>query len=145
MVRTAWKRLTPIALVVGIGLTTPGLAGVKLITLPPRERLEIQLDHTRVTLVEEERAVPLTQGINEVVFAWANASIDRNSIQLRPLSGPGKVEVLSVSYPPGQNALTWQVASEHAGPALVRISYLIGRLEKTFAYRAEADSGRTRR
>jgi hypothetical protein len=72
------------------------------------------------------------------VFAWANTAIDRNSIQLRPLSGPGKVEVLSVSYPPGQSALTWQVASENSGPALVRISYLIGRLDKTFAYRAEA-------
>jgi hypothetical protein len=137
MARTAWNRLAPIALIVGLGLATPGFAGIKLITLPPRERVEIQLDHAQVTLVEEERRVPLTQGINEVVFAWANTSIDRNSIQLRPLSGPGKVEVLSVSYPPGQNALTWQVASDTAGPALVRISYLIGRLDKTFAYRAE--------
>ncbi len=135
MVCTVWKRLALIALV--FSLSTPGFAGIRLITLPPRERVEIQLDHARVTLVEEERRVPLTRGVNEVVFSWANTSIDRNSIQLRPLSGPGKVEVLSVSYPPGQNALTWQVASEKAGPALVRISYLIGRLDKTFAYRAE--------
>jgi hypothetical protein len=115
-------------------------AGIKLITLPPRERVEIHLEHASATLVEEERRVPLTRGVNEVVFAWANTSIDRNSIQLRPLSGPGagKVEVLSVSYPPGENALTWQVASEKAGAASVRISYLIGRLDKTFAYRAEA-------
>jgi len=138
MARRTSKTLTLIALVVGIAAATPGFAGIKLITLPPRERVEIQLDHIRMTLVEEERRVPLTQGINEVVFAWANTSIDRNSIQLRPLSGPGKVEVLSVSYPPGQSALTWQVAAENSGPALVRISYLIGRLDKTFAYRAEA-------
>jgi hypothetical protein len=133
----AWNRLALIALVAGFGLASPGFAGIRLITLPPRERVEIQLDHARVTLVEEERSVPLTQGVNEVVFSWANTSIDRNSIQLRPLGGAGAVEVLSVSYPPGQNALTWQVAAETAGPALVRISYLIGRLDKTFAYRAE--------
>jgi len=137
MLRTVWNKFALITLVAGISLSTPVFAGIRLITLPPRERVEIQLDHTRVTLVEEERRVPLTQGVNEVVFSWANTSIDRNSIQLRPLGGPGNVEVLSVSYPPGQNALTWQVASEKAGPALVRISYLIGRLDKTFAYRAE--------
>lgn len=137
MSRSLRNSLGPLALALGLGLTTPGLAGIKLITLPPRERVEIQLDHGRVTLVEEERRVPLTQGLNEVVFAWANTSIDPDSIQLRPLSGPGTVEVLSVSYPPGQNALTWQVASEQSGPALVRISYLIGRLDKSFAYRAE--------
>jgi hypothetical protein len=134
----AWKRLVLSALIVGSGLATPASAGIKLITLPPRERVEIHLDHARVTLVEEERVVPLAAGVNEVVFAWANTSIDRNSIQLRPLSGPGDVRVLSVSYPPGESALTWQVASPKAGPARVRISYLIGRLDKSFAYRAEA-------
>jgi hypothetical protein len=137
MARTVWRKFVPIALGVGLALATPGFAGIQLITLPPRERVEIQLDHARVTLVEEERRVPLTEGVNEVVFAWANTSIDPNSIQLRPLNPVGRVEVLSVSYPPGQNALTWQVAAEQAGPALVRISYLIGRLDKTFAYRAE--------
>ncbi len=97
MLRTVWNRFALITLVAGISLSTPVFAGIRLITLPPRERVEIQLDHARVTLVEEERRVPLTQGINEVVFAWANTSIDRSSIQLRPLNGPGKVEVLSAS------------------------------------------------
>ena len=97
---TAWNRLALIALVAGFSLATPGLAGIRLITLPPRERVEIQLDHARVTLVEEERRVPLTQGVNEVVFSWANTSIDRNSIQLRPLERyRARYEVLSVSYP----------------------------------------------
>ena len=34
------------------------LARVKLITLPVRERVEIQLDNASATLVEEERVVP---------------------------------------------------------------------------------------
>lgn len=117
----------------------PAAAGIKLITLPPRERVEIQLDSPRVTLVEEERLVPLAAGVNDVVFAWANAFIDRDSIQFRCLTDPEQIRVLSVSYPPGENALTWQVAAPRAGPARVRISYVIGQLDKSYAYRAVAD------
>ncbi|MDH3627904.1 MAG: DUF4139 domain-containing protein [Acidobacteriota bacterium] len=133
-----WKKHLLGTLIVTLAPSLPLIAGIKLITLPPRDRVEIQLDHGQVTLVEEERRVPLTAGLNEVVFAWANTSIDRSSIQLRPLEAPGDVEVISVSYPPGQSELVWQVAARSAGPARVRISYLIGRLDKTFAYRAEA-------
>ncbi len=112
--------------------------GVKLITLPARERVEIQLDNQQATLVEEERIVPLAQGANDVVFKWANTNIDKASIQLRCLTDPGTIRVLSVSYPPGENALTWQVFAPKAGSARVRISYIIGRLDKSFAYRAIA-------
>ena len=103
-----------------------------IITLPPRERVEIQLDNPEVTLVEEERIVPLAKGLNDVVFAWANASIDKDSIQFRCLTDPEHIRVLSVSYPPGENALTWQVWSPKAGSARVRISYLIGRLDMAY-------------
>lgn len=113
-------------------------ASVKLITLPPRERVEVQLDNPNVTLVEEERLVPLNAGVNEVVFGWANANIDKQSIQFRCLTDPEDIKVLSVSYPPGENALTWQVASPKAISARVRISYIIGGLGKSFAYRAVA-------
>lgn len=121
-----------------LALAWPAAASVKLITLPPRERVEVQLDNPNVTLVEEERVVPLTAGVNDVVFGWANANIDKNSVVFRCLSDPEHITVLSVSYPPGENALTWQVASPAATAARVRISYLIGRLEKSYAYRAVA-------
>lgn len=116
----------------------PALAGVKLITLPARERVEIQLDNLHATLVEEERVVPLARGTNDVVFKWANTNIDKSSIQFRCLTDPGQIKVLSVSYPPGENALTWQVFTPRAGSARVRISYIIGQLDKSFAYRAIA-------
>ena len=45
------------------------LARVKLITLPVRERVEIQLDNAAATLVEEERVVPLVKGENQVDFS----------------------------------------------------------------------------
>ena len=129
--------LPAVALSLG-SLSSPAAASVKLITLPPRERVEVQLDNPDVTLVEEERLVPLTTGVNEVVFAWANANIDKDSIQLRCLTDPDRIKILSVSYPPGENALTWQIAAPEATSARVRISYIIGRLDKSFAYRAIA-------
>lgn len=116
----------------------PAAAGIKLITLPVRERVEIQLDNPGATLVEEERIVPLAAGVNDVVFAWANTNIDKSSIQFRCLTHPDRIKVLSASYPPGENALTWQVYAPVAGSAKVRISYIIGRLDKSFTYRAVA-------
>jgi hypothetical protein len=121
-----------------LGIASPAPAGVKLITLPERERVEIQLDHPGATLVEEERIVPLAKGVNDVVFAWAVTNIDKSSIQFRCLTDPEHIKVISVSYPPNENALTWQVFSPEAGSAKVRISYIIGGLDKTFAYRAVA-------
>jgi hypothetical protein len=129
-------RLLPV--VAALATAVPATAGVKLITLPARERVEIQLDHAAATLVEEERVVPLAAGVNDVVFAWANTNIDPGTIQLRCLTDPDEIKILSVSYPPNENALTWQVASPRAGSARMRISYIIGRLDKTFAYRATA-------
>lgn len=125
----------------GLSLLVPALpaAGdIKLITLPPRERVEIQLDNGQATLVEEERIVPLAAGVNDVVFAWTNTYIDASSIQLRCLTNPEEIKVLSVEYPPGQNALIWQVTSPKAGSARIRISYIIGQLDKSFTYRATA-------
>ncbi len=136
-------------------------ARIKLITLPVRQRVEIQLDNPNATLVEEERIVPLVKGVNQVDFSWANTQIDPNTIVFRVVArdegeeaesedGQGEdgkgdnpkpldVKVLSVSYPPNEAALVWQVAASGSGSARVRISYLLGRLTKSFNYRAVAD------
>jgi hypothetical protein len=49
-----------------------------------------------------------------------------------------EVRLIAVSKPPNENALTWQVFSTAAGSARVRISYLLGGLNESFAYRAVA-------
>jgi hypothetical protein len=134
-------------------LPSTALARIKLITLPVRERVEIQLDNPNATLVEEERIVPLVKGVNQVDFSWANTQIDPNTIVFRVIGGTGgeaakdaaagdakslDVKVLSVSYPPNEAALVWQVSSSDSGSARVRISYLLGNLTKSFNYRAVA-------
>ena len=114
------------------------LGRIKLITLPVRERVEVQLDHEQATLVEEERIVPLVKGENQVDFSWANTQIDPNTIVFRVVDAKGDVKVLSVSYPPNEAALVWTVGAAESGSARVRISYLLGKLGKSFNYRAVA-------
>lgn len=129
-------------LVVVLGTPTETLARIKLITLPVRERVAIHLDHPEVTLIEEERIVPLVRGTNQVDFSWANTRIDPDTIVFRvlePVGGSGlDARVLSVSYPPDENALVWAVSANDSGAAKVRISYVLGGLDKDFHYRAVA-------
>ena len=117
-------------------------ARIKLITLPPRERVEIQLDNANATLVEEERIVPLVKGENQIDFSWANTQIDPGTIVFRvtgPVGDkPVEAKVLSVSYPPQEAALIWSVGASDSGSARIRISYLLGNLGKSFNYRAVA-------
>jgi len=122
-----------------LALSQPVFARIKLVTLPVRQRVEIQLEHDRVTLVEEERIVPLAKGLNQIDFAWANTAINKDSIQFRTLTDPENIKVLSVSYPPNENALVWSVYSPQSSSARVRISYIIGGLSKSFIYKALAD------
>lgn len=119
-------------------------ARIKLITLPLRERVEIQLDNESATLVEEERIVPLVAGANQIDFSWRNTSVNPASVVFRVLPANGQADVnariISVSYPPNEAALVWTVSADAAGAARVRISYLIGGVTRSFSYRAVADA-----
>ena len=115
-------------------LPSTAMARIKLITLPVRERVEIQLDNPNATLVEEERIVPLVEGVNQVDFSWANISIDKDSIVFRVIEADGEVNVLNTNYPPNENALYWVVSAEKAGPAVIRISYLVGNMTTQPSY-----------
>ena len=113
-------------------------ARTKLTTLPPRETVRIDLSSGQQGLAEENRTINLVEGLNHVDFSWAGTLIDMNSIQIRALQTPGKVNVLSTSYPPNEQALFWDVYSEKSGPAEFRISYLINGFAKRTEYMATA-------
>ncbi len=148
------RRGALVALVILCGVSAAH-ARIKLTTLPVRERVEVQLDNPAATLVEEERIVTLLTGANQVDFSWANTHILKGTIQFRVVNMPardaaagdhpsivrpdGKVEtirVLNVAYPPGENSLVWEVYTEKAFAARVRISYIISNLSRSFDYRA---------
>lgn len=132
-----------------LSVATPAFARVKMTALPQRERVEIQLDNGRYTLVEEERIVPLLRGKNAIDFSWSNTRIDKNSIQFRPLAirergrfrplTKGEINIINVAYPPSENALVWEVGARQACALKARVSYLISNLSRSFSYRALAD------
>jgi hypothetical protein len=121
-------------------MAPPASARIKLATLPVRERVEIQLENENATLVEEERVVTLLKGTNQIDFSWTNTQIDKWTILFRPLAVADTVRVINQSYPPGENALVWEVFADKAGPVKVRISYIIGNLRRSFSYRATAEA-----
>ena len=120
---------------------TNSYARIKLITLPVREHVEIQLENEQATIIEEERIVPLRKGNNEIDFSWHNTSIRPETIVFRVLDDESqlKTNVLSVSYPPNESALTWIVSANQNVSARVRITYAISRLGKQYHYIARAD------
>lgn len=61
--------LYPLGILLLLGAAPPdALARIKLTTLPVRERVEIQLDHAQIALVEEERIVPLVRASIRWIF-----------------------------------------------------------------------------
>lgn len=134
------KFLAPILLALSLAL--PLAAEVKLTTLPDRERVVVRFEDNGRVLVEELRTLTLDQGSTAVNFTWLGVNIDRASIQMLGVSGV-PFNVIRATYPPGQgNSLSWDVSSKAAGPAQVRISYLLDGLSREVALRAVISEGK---
>jgi hypothetical protein len=123
-----------------LAVAAPAQARIKLTTLPDRESVRIDIQNGRFTLVEEERTVNLQAGRNQVDFSWANIGIDKDSIVFRVIRADGDVNVLNTNYPPNENALYWTVSAEKAGPAVVRISYLIANMAAEPSYQGVVEN-----
>jgi hypothetical protein len=135
------KLLAPILLALSLAL--PLAAEVKLTTLPDRERVVVRFEDNGRVLVEELRTLTLDQGSTAVNFTWLGVNIDRASIQMLGVSGV-PFNVIRATYPPGQgNSLSWDVSSKAAGPAQVRISYLLDGLSREVALRAVITEGKS--
>ena len=127
-----------------LALATPlAQARTKLVALPERDATIIRLDNPNATLIEEERILTLQKGLNKVDFSWKAVSIDSDSIRLTVLDHPENVKLLSVSYPPGEPALVWEIASDGDYAETVRISYLLSNIDRLVTYKAIADKDET--
>jgi len=137
------KRNTIMAMVLVVGVAAIAEARIKLVALPERAATVIRLDNPRATLIEEERVLTLQKGLNKVDFSWKGVSIDADSIRLRALDHPDKVTLLSVSYPPNEAALVWDINSDSDYAETVRISYLLNNIDRLITYKAVADKAET--
>jgi hypothetical protein len=134
------KLMVVIVLLVCVGIAQ---ARIKLVALPERAATVIRLDNPMATLIEEERVLTLQKGLNKVDFSWKGVSIDADSIRLRALDHPDKVTLLSVSYPPNEAALVWDISSDGDYAETVRISYLLSNIDRLITYKAVADKPET--
>lgn len=126
-----------------IGMTGLVEARIKLAAVPERGDTVIRLDNPEATLIEEERILTLQKGLNKVDFAWKGVSVDPDSIRLKILSHPEKVNLLSVSYPPNEAALVWEISSAEAWEETVRISYLLSQIDRLITYKFLANKSET--
>jgi hypothetical protein len=140
------KLMAIVVLLVCVGVAQ---ARIKLVALPERAATVIRLDNPQATLIEEERVLTLQKTPpegppNKVDFSWKGVSIDPDSIRLRPLDHPAEnVKLLSVSYPPGEAALVWEIGCDRDYAETVRISYLLRNIDRLITYKAIADKAET--
>ena len=132
-----------LAVVLATGFVGIAQGRIKLVALPERAATVIRLDNPQATLIEEERILTLQQGVNKVDFSWNGVSIDADSIRLQAIDHPDKVVLLSVSYPPNENALVWDISSGGDYAEKVRISYLLSNIDRLITYKAVANKAET--
>jgi hypothetical protein len=132
------------AIIVALGFVTIAQGRIKLVALPERAATVIRLDNPQATLIEEERVLTLQKGLNKVDFSWKSVSIDADSIRLAALDHPGNVRLLSVSYPPDEAALVWDISSDGDYAETVRISYLLSNIDRLITYKAVANKEETK-
>lgn len=119
-------------------------ARLRLVALPDRDTVVVSLENPDATLVQEERLLTLQEGVNKIDFSWKGVRIDESSIRFESLANdPDALSLLSVSYPPGEDALVWDVHSREAIDAPVRISYLLDGIDQIVTYTAVADRDET--
>lgn len=137
------KRIILSVIVLLLVATPMVQARIKLVALPERAATVIRLDNPNATLIEEERVLTLQKGFNKVDFSWKGVQIDEDSIRLEVLDHPDGVNLLSVSYPPGEAALVWEISSGGDYAETVRISYLLRNIDRLITYKAIADKAET--
>ncbi|WP_022663822.1 hypothetical protein [Desulfospira joergensenii] len=137
--RLAW------ALGLALTLLAPDLyARTSLVSLPARTGVSIRLDGLNPALVQEKRVLSLKKGLNKVDFSWQNVSIDPFSILLDPRvekDGKPACTLMSVSFPPNESALVWEIHSKEDRAQPVVISYLLSGIDSLVTYQALADPG----
>jgi hypothetical protein len=97
-----------------------------LATIPTRDTVQLTIYNSAdMTLVREQRALTLKEGINKLQFSWANTLIDPTSLEMLPKANADKIDVLDLVYPPRvKNLGLWNVDSRVSGKSPVEISYL---------------------
>ena len=109
-----------------IALCSAAQAKMDLATVPTRDTVQLTIYNSAdLTLVREQRALTLKEGINKLQFSWANTLIDPTSLEMMPKANADKIDIQDLIFPPRvQNLGLWNVNSGISGKSPVEISYL---------------------
>ncbi len=118
----------------------PCFSITKLVILPERSNVNVDLNAISWSLVEEERVLTLVRGENVVSFSWENVNIDSFSIFLDFMTHDKKVRLINIEYPRSGNMVFFNIYSDGSWEEKVRIKYLLSGLKKNFSYRAVAEN-----
>lgn len=123
-------------------------ARTKLVTLPERAKLIVNLEHPWQSLLAEEREITLQKGENHIDFSWQGVSIDPASIRLTVLTHPGEgpdaTKIISVAFPPNEAALTWQLYSPEPRTERIRVTYLLNGIGRSNSYEMYVDKNESK-
>jgi hypothetical protein len=119
------KRLI-FVLLITIATAGVGWAKIDLVTLPPRQTVQLTIYNSAdMTLVRESRALTLKNGKNALQFSWENTLIDPTSLEMLPKANADKIDIAELVYPPRvRNVGLWNVVSGVSGKVPVEITYL---------------------
>jgi hypothetical protein len=114
------------ALIAVLLMTSATWAKVDLVTLPPRDAVQLTIYNSAdLTLARESRALTLKEGANALQFSWANTLIDPTSLEMLPTANADAIDIAELVYPPRVTGLgLWNIESEIGGKVPVEISYL---------------------
>jgi hypothetical protein len=120
---------------------TPALAKVDLVILPKRDATQLTIyNSANLTLVRDERALTLKEGINRLQFSWANTLIDPTSLEMLPKAHSDTIDVLDLVFPPRvRNLGLWHIQSQVSGRVPVEITYLTSGLSWRAFYMGTLD------
>lgn len=121
-------------------LVSQNFGRAKVIILPSREPVVIELKENGKAFVQEKRELELTPGINEVNFDWEGARVKPDSVKICFLEEPEKISILrEISSLNRVSSLIWEVDSVKEGRELVEISYLLDGWESYDQYQAKVN------
>jgi len=141
------KRWTPFWKTVACALLTavwlsPVHAAVHFAALPGRAAARLTLTAAGA-LVVEDRMLNLEPGINEIRFSWEGLSISEESVRLSIPDAGDQAGIVSMSRPPGEAAMIWQVHCSTPLLAAARVSYVLFRMDGLFTLRLTSDRDET--
>ncbi|MGC8834130.1 MAG: DUF4139 domain-containing protein, partial [Armatimonadota bacterium] len=105
-----------------------------------RTKVTLTIYGPSLTLVEEERKIALSKGVNRVVFTWPEGKVEPDTVHIESVKPQDVWSVRRASLRAGNESVVWEVESNRDWSGPVRVSYYLRGFSWNFRYEAFTDS-----